>query len=163
MSQANALSASLEDYLEAIFNIISANGRVRVKDIAGRLGVKAGSVTTALQALTKNGYINYKPYGIITLTSKGLEQAQKVTRKHEILQRFFVEILGADSQEAETGACKIEHVISDKLLDRLVTFAGFIKSCPQGNNGMIESFHRFYENLADTPFAKKEDCQSCFG
>lgn len=158
--QMNQLSASLEDYLEAIFNIISANGGVRVKDIASQLGVKAGSVTNALQTLKKSGHINYKPYGIITLTSKGLEQAKKVTRKHEILQSFFVEILGADSQEAETGACKIEHVITDKLLDRLVSFAEFIKSCPQCNSDMIESFHRFYGNFTDSPSAK-EDCQNC--
>ena len=65
MVKARQLSASLEDYLETIFNIISEKGGVRAKDIAEQLEVKAGSVTTALQALAKVGYINYEPYGVV--------------------------------------------------------------------------------------------------
>ena len=90
MTQTEKLSASLEDYLEAIFNIISDKGAVRAKDIAKYLGVKAGSVTVALKALSKTDHINYQPYEVITLTSKGLEQAKEIIRKHEILKDFFV-------------------------------------------------------------------------
>ncbi len=144
MEQTEQLSASLEDYLEAIFNVISEKGGVRAKDIAVYLDVKAGSVTPALQALTKTGHINYKPYGIITLTDKGHKQAQEVIRKHEVLKNFFVNILGSDTDEAEVGACKIEHVITNRLLDCLISFTEFVESCPQCGNDLIEKFHRYY-------------------
>lgn len=147
MAQTEQLSASLEDYLEAIFNIISDNGGVRAKDIADTLGVKAGSVTTALQALKKNGHINYKPYGRITLTPKGHELAEKVARKHEALKVFFVDILGAEIHEAESGACKIEHVITDRLLGRLIAFAEFVKACPHCGGDIVRKFHLCHTSL----------------
>ncbi len=158
MAQIKQLSASLEDYLEAIFHIISKKGGVRAKDIAAYLDVKAGSVTTALQSLAKTSHINYKPYGIITLTDKGLEQAKEVIRKHEILTNFFVEILGANPEEAEAGACKIEHVITDKLLNRLIAFTEFIQSCPRCGDMMIDKFHGFYDQNNS---CEKEQCQTC--
>jgi DtxR family Mn-dependent transcriptional regulator len=144
MRQTEQLSASLEDYLEAIFNIISEKGAVRAKDIAKYLGVKAGSVTVALKALARSEHINYQPYEVITLTSKGLDRAKGVIHKHEILKDFFVEILGADSKNAEERACKIEHVIGNKLSNRLLSFTEFIKKYPQYSNDMIDKFHSFY-------------------
>ena len=143
MSTLSKLSASMEDYLEAIHNIIDKQGAVRVKDISGYLDVKAASVTAALQALAKAELVNYKPYGIITLTPKGNAQAQKVIHKHRTLKAFFVDILDADRKEAETVACKIEHVITDKLFSRLICFTNFIKSCPECGSNLIEAFHRY--------------------
>lgn len=141
MMQTEQLSASLQDYLEAISNIISEKGGVRAKDIAKYLGVKAGSVTTALQTLAKTEHINYQPYEIITLTSKGLEEAKEVIRKHEVLKDFFVQILGAKTSIAEEGACKMEHVIGDELLERLISFTEFIQACPRCGKDWIEQFH----------------------
>lgn len=142
MAHADNLSASLEDYLEAIFNIVAEKGGVRAKDIARRLGVKAGSVTTALQALAKSDYINYQPYEVITLTAKGLEEAKEIIRKHEILKDFFVDILGAEAAVAEDGACKMEHVIPDQLVDRLIAFTEFVQACPRCGGDWIEQFHQ---------------------
>lgn len=104
MSLAKQLSASLEDNLKAIYDTISEKGAIRSKDIAEWFDIKAGSVTTALKTLAKTGHLNYKPYGIITLTPMGLEHARKVRGKHETLTNFFVDILGADVAMAEAGA-----------------------------------------------------------
>lgn len=98
--------SSLQDYLEAIFNIVSEKGGVRAKDIAKYLGVKAGSVTTALQTLAKTEHINYQPYEIITLTSEGLEEAKEVILKHEVLKDFFVQILGAKPASLKKGLAR---------------------------------------------------------
>ena len=145
MAQAEQLSASLEDYLEAIFNIISEKGAVRAKDIAKYLGVKAGSVTVALKSLARTDHINYQPYEVITMTSKGLEQAKEIIRKHEILKDFFVDILGADTKTAEQGACSIEHVIPEQLVRRLISFTEFIQACPSCGNDMVEKFRDYFE------------------
>lgn len=158
MTNKTHLSASLEDYLEAIFNIVSDKGVVRAKDVAKYLGVKAGSVTTALQALAKTEHINYQPYEVFTLTSKGLEKAREILRKHEILKDFFVEILGADPKVAEEGACKMEHVIPEKLVKRLISFTEFVQACPRCGNDMIDKFHYHFDSKqhCDT-----EQCRRC--
>lgn len=135
------LSASLEDYLEAIFNIVSEKGGVRAKDIAKYLGVKAGSVTTALHTLAKNNYINYQPYEVISLTSKGIKEARGVIRKHGILTDFFVNILDAEPKTAQEAACKIEHVITEELAESLVTFTEFIQACPHCGRDLVQQFH----------------------
>ena len=158
MSQSDSLSASLEDYLEAIFAIISQKGGVRSKDIAAYLNVKAGSVTTALQALARTEHINYKPYEVITLTSKGLEEAKEIIRKHEILKDFFVDILGADDQIAENGACKIEHVIPERLIKRLICFTEFVQACPRCGSDMIQKFQNYY--ALQEP-CEPEHCREC--
>jgi DtxR family Mn-dependent transcriptional regulator len=150
MTDSKQLSASLEDYLEAIFNIISEKGGVRAKDIAKYLHVRAGSVTTALQALAKSKYINYQPYEVITLTAKGLNEAREIIRKHEILKDFFIEILGTNPKVAENGACKMEHVIPEELVKRLISFTEFVQACPRCGNVMVEQFQKYYE--------KKEPC-----
>ncbi len=148
----------MEDYLEAIFNIVSEKGGVRAKDIAKYLGVKAGSVTTALKALAKSNYVNYQPYEVITLTSKGLTEAKEIIRKHEILEDFFVEILGAKPKVAEEGACKMEHVIPDEIVERLISFTEFVQACPRCGSGWIKQFHKKCKNNAPID---SDICQSC--
>jgi len=149
------LSASLEDYLEAIFWIIQSKGAARAKDIAKRLRVKASSVTGALQALGGKNYINYAPYDVITLTSEGLEVAKKVVRRHRILKDFFTSILGIDAKIAEEGACKLEHSIPRPIVERLIEFMEFVEICPRAGNKWINSFIEQCE--AD----KKHNCEKC--
>lgn len=158
MSHAKQLSASLEDYLETIFNIVSEKGGVRAKDIAKSLGVKAGSVTTALQSLAKTKHINYQPYEVITLTDKGLAQAKEIIRKHEILEDFFVDILGVNPKVAEDGACKMEHVIPNELVQRLISFTEFIQACPRCGSDLIRQFHEY--STRKEP-CDKQDCREC--
>ncbi len=152
------LSASLEDYLETIYWIASDNGVARAKDIASRLKVKAGSVTGALQMLSKSGHINYAPYEVITLTDKGREVAQEVIRKHETLQEFFSEILGIPKEIAEDGACKMEHSVPDEIIDRLIMFSEYVRSCPSCGKNWVE---KFQEHLSPKVTSQKTDCQEC--
>jgi len=114
------LSASLEDYLEAIFQILAEKQAVRAKEIARRLRVTRPSVTGALQALAREGLIVHAPYDVITLTPAGETAAREVVRRHETLKDFFTEVLEVEEEEAEEAACGIEHVVSEKIIDRLV-------------------------------------------
>ena len=86
------LSASLEDYLEAIFNLSGQSKVARSKDIAKLLRVSKSSVTGALRVLKKKGLANYKPYDFVTLTKSGQAAAAEVVRKHNILKSFFVNV-----------------------------------------------------------------------
>ncbi|MGI6458904.1 MAG: metal-dependent transcriptional regulator [Candidatus Hydrogenedentales bacterium] len=120
------LSASLEDYLEAIFHIVQEKQASRAKDIADRLNVNSSSVTSALHALKERGLVNYEPYDLVTLTPEGLRLAKEVVRGHEALHSFFVDVLGVESSEAEAAACGMEHAMSPLVLERLVRFIDFV-------------------------------------
>jgi DtxR family Mn-dependent transcriptional regulator len=146
MSQRKPLSASLQDYLEAIFVIIANKGGVRSKDIAHHLGIKAASVTTALQSLAKSKHINYQPYEVISLTSKGIKEAKSIIHKHEALKDFFVQILGAEAKNAEEAACKIEHVIPSDLIERLISLTEFIQACPRCGSYWIDHLHQYFSS-----------------
>ncbi|MBO4796931.1 MAG: metal-dependent transcriptional regulator, partial [Verrucomicrobia bacterium] len=97
----NKLSASLEDYLEAVLAVIIEKKAVRAKDIADRLSVSRSSVTGALQALAAKGYIHYAPYDVISLTDEGEKVAGAILSKHNALTKFFAEMLLIESELAE--------------------------------------------------------------
>jgi DtxR family Mn-dependent transcriptional regulator len=146
MPTKEALSANMEDYLEAIFHISAEKKAARAKDIAERLNVKKSSVTGALRTLSEKGYVNYAPYDIITLTADGQELAKDVVRRHETLKDFFVKILLLEDAEAEEASCKIEHAISEKIVDRIINFVEFMEICPRGGREWLKGFRRHCEN-----------------
>jgi DtxR family Mn-dependent transcriptional regulator len=129
------LSASLEDYLEAILFTTEEKGAARPKDLADRLHVRAASVTGALQLLAQKKLVNYTPYDLVTLTAAGKRIAGKVARKHRALLRFFTDVLDIPKTDAEEFACSMEHAIPDHVLERFVGFAEFVERCP--NSGGI--------------------------
>jgi DtxR family Mn-dependent transcriptional regulator len=150
------LSASLEDYMEAIFHIEDKKHAARAKDIADRLQVSSASVTGALRLLAEKELINYAPYDIITLTAKGKEIAQDVVHRHEMLRDFFVKILGVDKAEAEIAACKMEHGVSEIILKRMTQFIEFLETCPRGGYTWIKEFESFCEHGMDL-----RRCEQC--
>jgi len=137
------LSASLEDYLEVIYDIVRHKQAARAKDIADRLHVRAPSVTGALRLLSEKGLINYAPYDIITMTRDGERIARDVTRRHEALKTFFTKILCVDEQEAGDIACRLEHEISPNILKRLKKIVDFIDQCPRAGWQWINEFDSF--------------------
>jgi DtxR family transcriptional regulator, Mn-dependent transcriptional regulator len=126
------LTASQEDYLEAIFHISAEKMAARAKDIAKRLDVRASSVTGALRSLSTMGLVNYAPYDLITLTSEGRVVAEEIVRRHQALQNFLVHVLGVDDKEADEAACRMEHSIPKEIVERLVKYAEYVDKCPKG-------------------------------
>ena len=120
MTATMTLTASLEDYLEAIFHIVAEKQVARPKDIARQLNVSYASVTGALRALADKELINYSPYDVVTLTSKGKTTAEDVVRRHEALRNFFVNVLAVNEKDADEAACKMEHSIPDLILERFI-------------------------------------------
>lgn len=113
------LSESLEDYLEAIAQIITQKGAARGKDISRRLDVSGSSVTGALRSLARRDLVNYAPYDLVTLTTEGERLARDVIHRHQVLKDFIVHVLGVDEQTADHDACRMEHAVSETVLDRL--------------------------------------------
>ncbi len=139
-TQTVLLSASLEDYIEAIYHIIVKKQVARSKDIATSLDVSRASVTEALRTLSKKGLINYAPYEPITLTTIGKTTAEDVIFRHNALKRFFIEVLAIDDKTAEEGACKVEHAAPPEVISRMISFIDFLQVCPRGGNDLLQGF-----------------------
>ena len=113
---------SAEDYLEAILMIKEKKGYVRSIDVANQLGVSKPSVSYATKRLRENGYISFNEDGMISLTSSGMEIANKIYTRHKVLTQIFTS-LGVDEEIAAEDACKIEHDLSPQTFDALMEYA----------------------------------------
>ncbi len=140
--QKQKLSASLEDYLEAIYNLSIAETVARSKDIAELLRVSRASVTSALRALAEKELVNYKPYGTITLTDKGRKLAARVAGRHEILRQFFNDVLGVAPETAHAAACRAEHTLGPEITSRLMSFVDFVTQTDDNGQNLVHRFHQ---------------------
>ena len=119
------LSASSQDYLEAILELSSHNDRVRSIDVAAYLNVSRASVNRGLMILKSLGYIEQERYAEITITQLGRQRGQEVQERHLALKRFLTDVLGVDDAVAEEDACRMEHSLSPESLSKL---QGFLKT-----------------------------------
>ena len=146
MTTKEALSASLEDYIKAIYLLGRDGDSVRPKEIIARLGVTGPSVTEALHLLKEKNLISYVPYGPIRLTARGKQIAQEVYHRHETMKRFFIEVLGLEEQLAEEGACRMEHAASSDLIQRVVLYTRFVKeNHDDPHKDVVERFQRYLQ------------------
>ena len=105
------IQESAENYLETILVLTKRIGNVRSIDIVNELDFAKPSVSVYVRNLRDNGFIDIDKSGYITLTPTGLQIAESIYERHQILTRMLVS-LGVDQQTAENDACRIEHVIS---------------------------------------------------
>jgi len=116
------LSASQEDYLEAIYEVAGDKGVARVRDIAAHQNVSMASVNGAMKRLAKQELVTHGRYDYIELTPKGKRQAAKIAGRHSLLKRFLVDILHVDTKTADADACAIEHYVSESTVRKLFEF-----------------------------------------
>lgn len=112
------IKESAENYLETILIIKKEKGYVRSIDIANELGVTKPSVSVAMKAFREEGYITVDEAGGISLTEKGMEIANRVYEKHEIIATALMAI-GVSEKTAYEDSCKIEHDISNETFEKL--------------------------------------------
>ena len=112
---------SQETYLETILLLQEKNGSVRSIDVATELEYSRPSVSRAVNLLQKNGYITVAKNGEITFTAEGAIRAKEIYERHNVITAVLMRI-GADKQTAEDNACRIEHVITDELMQVLKNY-----------------------------------------
>lgn len=139
------LSSTLEDYLEAIFQIEKRKRVARVRDISKALGVAKSTVTAALKSLAKKGMIDHEPYELISLTEEGRKRAEDIVISHLIIRHFLEDVLAFDGERAERIACEMEHAVDRDALDRFVCFLAFVKRSSPGKGRWIDEFRDFIE------------------
>jgi DtxR family Mn-dependent transcriptional regulator len=126
-------TASIEDYLEGIYDLKGSGGPVIGARLARHLQVSPPAVTEALQRMVRAGYLRLAAGKQIVLTRRGLTVAEGMARRHRLLERWLTDILGLDWMEAHEEAHRLEHALSPRVEDRLAASLGMPSTCPHGN------------------------------
>jgi DtxR family Mn-dependent transcriptional regulator len=132
-------TSTVEDYLKAIWleeqrpDPAGAEKLVSMGQIAQALEVAPGTVTAMVKTLEKSGMLEYEPYSGVRLSDEGRRAATHVVRRHRLIEVFLVEKLGLDWSEVHEEAEKLEHAMSEKLIDRLDEMLGYPRFDPHGD------------------------------
>jgi DtxR family Mn-dependent transcriptional regulator len=121
---------SVEDYLKAVYELSPNGTSVSTTDISKALKVAPASVTEMLKKLAEKKYIDYSPYHGTTLTANGIRIAEKMARKHRLLERFLHDVLKINNQKVHNEACEMEHALSDDAEEALCRFLRHPDRCP---------------------------------
>jgi DtxR family Mn-dependent transcriptional regulator len=129
------LSPSIENYLKTIYQIISTGKRASTNEIAAHMGVMPASVTGMLQkmAASEPPLVEYRKHHGAVLTPDGEAVALAVVRQHRLLELFLHEVLGYTWDEVHVEADRLEHVISQDMVDRMARVLGNPQRDPHGD------------------------------
>src|ERR1043165_5503845 len=128
-------SETVENYLKAIYSLSakSDSDQVSLGDLAAAVGVTPGTATTMVKKLALDRLAKYERYSGVALTAKGKQTALAVLRRHRLIETFLVRTLGMDWAEVHAEAERLEHALSDRLLQRLDAFLGHPAVDPHGD------------------------------
>ncbi|MFP3395669.1 metal-dependent transcriptional regulator [Brevibacterium sp. H602] len=129
-----AVTRMVEDYVTLIWKAYEwPGGRPATTEMAEQLGVTASTVSANLKKLARDGYIDYEPYGQIVLTDVGRQIAVEIVRRHRIVESYLVEALGLTWDQVHDEADRLEHAVSDLVLERMNAALGNPQRDPHGD------------------------------
>src|SRR6187549_3441422 len=130
-------SSTVENYLKAIYHgqaQLAKDARlVSMGQVAAALNVTPGTATTMVKALAESGLAEYEPYSGVRLTAAGEKLAALVLRRHRLVELFLVQVMGMSWDEVHEEAEQLEHVVSDRLIDRIDRMLGRPTHDPHGD------------------------------
>src|SRR5438128_10035054 len=130
-------SSTVENYLKAIYQgqstLTGSERLVPMGQVASALSVAPGTATTMVKALAESGLAEYEPYSGVRLTAAGEKLAGLVLRRHRLVEAFLVEVMGMSWAEVHDEAEHLEHVVSERLIDRIDEMLGHPTHDPHGD------------------------------
>ncbi|MCG3142156.1 MAG: Transcriptional regulator MntR [Anaerolineae bacterium] len=126
-------SASIENYLKAIYQLQENSETVTTTALAQYLAVAPASATNMIKKLARLQLVRHAPYHGVELTRVGEKMALEVLRHHRLIELFLAQALGVPWEAVHAEAEKIEHVISEDLEDRIAAFLGDPRRDPHGD------------------------------
>lgn len=148
------LTEPVEDYLKAIYGIEQGGGAAATNDIAAKLSIAAASVSGMVRRLADQGLVSYERYRGVRLTELGRRAALRTIRRHRVIETYLAQALGYPWDRVHEEAERLEHAVSDELVDRMATAVGEPVTDPHGHpiptrDGVIdETRHRTLSDLA---------------
>src|SRR5215472_2970963 len=119
MRTEDALTPTVEEYLETIYNMTAEQEVVIGARLAEKFHVAAPTVTEMLKRLVRDGYVQMDQRHQVILTEAGNQAAEAVLRRHRLTERFLVDMLGMQWHQVHEEACRMEHFISGAVEDRV--------------------------------------------
>ena len=119
------VSPSLEQYIEAIADLLTRDKVCSVSDIAEQVQVSRPAASRAVRELSDQELVEHRSYGYVDLTPKGRSIADKLSARHEVLYKFLCEVLLFDEEWADQEACRLEHQVDDALVERVSELSKF--------------------------------------
>jgi DtxR family Mn-dependent transcriptional regulator len=130
-------SSTVENYLKAIYlgtgQLAPGQRLLPMGQLAAALGVAPGTATTMVKTLADSGLVEYEPYAGVALTPAGEKLAALVVRRHRLIELFLVQVLGFGWDEVHDEAEHLEHVVSERLIDRIDEMLGRPAADPHGD------------------------------
>jgi len=127
------LTASIEDYIKAVYALEHEDKKASTKKLAQRLDVRMASVTGMIKHLASEGYVRHTPYRGVHLTDRGRRIALDLVRRHRLIELFLSKTLGMTWDELHADAEVLEHAVSDSLIERIYEFLGCPEFDPHGS------------------------------
>ncbi len=129
-----AVTRVVEDYVTLIWKAFEwPDGGPTTTELAAQLDVTPSTVSSTLKKLARDGFIEYEPYGAISLTDAGRRVALRIVRRHRLLETYLARALHVPWDEVHAEADRLEHVISDTLLERMDAVLGHPVRDPHGH------------------------------
>ena len=148
---ADALTRSVEDYLKAIYRLSPEGRAASTSEIAHLLELSPPSVSGMVKRLSELGLLEHLPYKGVQLTAEGRRAALRMVRRHRLIEAYLVEFLGYSWDIVHAEAERLEHAVSDNLVERMAAALGHPAVDPHGDP--IPTADGSIEELASTPLA----------
>jgi len=148
------ISKKIEDYLEAIYNVIKRKGYARTTDIAECLEVKPSTVTEMFRKLDSKGFIEYRKYEGAVLTNSGYKIGEAVKGRHDALFNIL-KFLRVPDDIADKDACTMEHGLDPVTVIQIKKFVNFVNNCPKGKPDWLNHFKQYSETGEFPPECNK--------
>jgi DtxR family transcriptional regulator, Mn-dependent transcriptional regulator len=154
-------TSTVEDYLKYIYMIErekGGGGPVSTGRIAAALDVSPGTATAMVKTLADTGLVSYEPYTGVTLTPAGAQLATHVLRRHRVVELFLVKVMGMDWSDVHDDAERLEHAVSDRVIERMDEMLGRPSVDPHGDpipspRGVVREPH--YADLLACPLGSE--------
>ena len=133
LARRSAFTQSQEDYLKALYHLHGDTRPVPTRDLAQRLGISSPSVSEMVTRLVAQGLVEHDRYRGQQLTREGRKVALELVRHHRLLEMFLVQVLGYSWDEVHEEAERLEHVISERMEQRIFDLLGRPELDPHGH------------------------------
>jgi DtxR family transcriptional regulator, Mn-dependent transcriptional regulator len=158
MKTEEPLSATVEEYLETIYNMAMEDEVVIGARLAEKFRVSPPTVTEMLKRLVRDGYVEMDSKRQVSLTEAGNQAAEAVLRRHRLTERFLVDMLGMQWHQVHEEACRLEHFISGAVEARVIASLNNPTTCPHGNPipGSVPNARSYLKDLHAIRLSKLE-------
>lgn len=128
-----SLTRSVEDYLKAIYQLSPEGRAASTSEIAHLLALSPPSVTGMVKRLSEQGLLEHVPYRGVQLTDEGRRAALRMVRRHRLIEAYLVEFLGYSWDTVHDEAERLEHAVSDTMVERMASALGHPQVDPHGD------------------------------